>query len=150
MINFWRYCCRNNNMRIFIKYISLIFLLVGLTISCVSQNTPGLVEMKPPKKRFIFKKLNPEFKKLKANFKKTDDTGVTKEGKKAIVSSNNKFALNLYSYLSSGNPNENIFFSSYGIFTAMAMAYEGASGQTANEMRSVFFFLKMKMSEDQQ
>ena len=98
MINFWRYCCRNNNMRIFIKYISLIFLLVGLIISCVSQNTSSLVEMKPPKKRFIFKKLNPEFKKLKANFKKADDTGVTKEGKKAIVSSNNKFALNLYSY----------------------------------------------------
>ncbi len=118
---------------LFIKYITLLFLLVGLTISCVSKNsrkeTSGLIDLKKEKSN-----------EVEADFKKADDTGVTKESKKVIISANNKFALNLYAYLSSEKPNKNIFFSPYGIFTAMAMAYEGANGQTANEMQSVFYF----------
>ena len=119
----------------FIKYIALFFLLVGLTFS--------FANTKNKEKTTTIKNLKKEkSNKLKVDFKKADDTGVTEEGKKAIVSANNKFALNLYSYLSSENPNKNIFFSPYGIFTAMAMTYEGANGQTANEIQSVFDFPK--------
>jgi len=34
----------------------------------------------------------------------------------------------------------NIFYSPYSIFSALAMTYEGAKGQTAEEMKSVFYF----------
>jgi len=79
---------------------------------------------------------------LNIKHKMADDTGVTEEDKRSIISANNKFALDLYSYLNFENSNKNIFFSSYSIFTTMAMAYEGASGQTANEIQSVFYFPK--------
>ena len=91
-----------------------------------------------------------EYKQAEVDFKKADDTGVTEEGKKIIISANNKFALNLYSYLNSKNSNENIFFSPYGIFTAMAMTYEGANGQTAKEIHLYFTSLKTKKFSDQQ
>ena len=82
--------------------------------------------------------------RLKVKFKKADNKGVTEKGKKEVVSANNKFALNLYSYLSTSNPDKNIFFSPYSIFTAMAMTYEGSNGQTANEIQSVFYFPENK------
>ena len=117
----------------FIKYITLIFLLVGLTILFANK--------KIREKTFTILKLKEEqSNRLEVKFKKAVDTNVTEEGKKEIISANNRLALNLYAYLSSENPNKNIFFSPYGIFTAMAMAYEGASGQTANEIQSVFYF----------
>lgn len=67
-----------------------------------------------------------------------DDTGVTPEGVNAVVSANNQFALELYSKYKSKEGN--IFFSPYSISTALAMTYEGARGQTADEMQSVFHF----------
>ena len=114
----------------FIKYITLIFLLIGLVASCVSKNN----------REKTLKLKKEKLNRLDVDFKKADDTGVTEENKKTIISANNKFALNLYAHLSSEKPNKNIFFSPYGVFTAMAMAYEGANGQTANEMQSVFYF----------
>ncbi|MEO2152117.1 MAG: serpin family protein, partial [Thermococcus sp.] len=47
----------------------------------------------------------------------------------------NLFALALYSQLAKGNGN--LFLSPYSIHTALAMAYEGARGQTAEEMAKV-------------
>lgn len=137
MINFRGYFNhKNNNIKIIIpliKYITLIFFLIGLLISCVNKNnkkeTYSLTDLEKHKPN------SPN-----AKFEKADDTGVTEEGKKLITSANNKFALNLYSYLNSENSNENIFFSPYSVFTAMAMTYEGANGQTAKEMQSVFYF----------
>ena len=114
------------------KAIILIFLLIGLTVSCVNKSN----EKKPPG----LEDLKTESNKLEVNFKKVNNTGITEESKENIVSASNKSALNLYSYLNSENPDKNIFFSSYSIFTAMAMSYEGASGQTASQMQSVFYF----------
>lgn len=71
-----------------------------------------------------------------------DDTVIASEDINNIVNANNKFALELHSILSNENPRENIFFSPYSISTAMAMVYEGARGDTANEIRSVFNFQK--------
>ena len=106
-----------------IKYVVFIFLCFGQTISCANkENTEKTTVMLNLKKE------------------KSNDIDSIKKAQKAVVSANNKFALNLYSYLNSENSNENIFFSPYGVFTAMAMTYEGANGQTAKEMQSVFHF----------
>ena len=69
---------------------------------------------------------------------KANNTGWTQEGINNIVDSNNQFAFELYSELN--NNQSNVFFSPYSIYSALAMAYEGARGETAQEMKSVFHF----------
>ncbi len=66
-----------------------------------------------------------------------DDAGSTPEGVAAVADSNNRFAFDLYAKFNGISKTDNIFFSPYSIATALAMTYEGARGQTANEMRSV-------------
>jgi serpin B len=56
----------------------------------------------------------------------------------SAVSGDNAFAVDLYAQLRT-QPG-NLFFSPESISTAFAMAYAGASGQTAGEMASVFHF----------
>ena len=68
---------------------------------------------------------------------KLDDTGWTLEGVSTVVSANNQFALDLYSQFKEEFKDENIFFSPYSISVALTMTYEGARGQTAEEMQSV-------------
>lgn len=70
---------------------------------------------------------------------KADDTGSTQQGINEVVDANNQFAFELYSELSKSEK-DNIFYSPYSISAALAMTYEGAKGQTADEMRSVFHF----------
>ena len=55
-----------------------------------------------------------------------------------LVDGNNAFGVGLYGHLRS-QPG-NLFFSPESISTAFAMAYAGARGQTATEMRSVFHY----------
>ena len=69
---------------------------------------------------------------------KADESKATPEGISDVVSASNRFALDLYfEYKDSEG---NIFFSPYSISTALAMTYEGAKGETADEMQSVFHF----------
>jgi len=68
-----------------------------------------------------------------------DDTGFTEQGIQEVVNANNKFAFELYSELNKATDG-NIFYSPYSISAALAMTYEGAKGQTADEMKSVFHF----------
>ncbi|MBW2984535.1 serpin family protein [Candidatus Woesearchaeota archaeon] len=70
--------------------------------------------------------------------KPADDSKATAEGVKTVVDANNQFALDLYSKLK--GEGGNVFFSPYSISTALAMTYEGARGQTAEEMKGVFYF----------
>lgn len=56
-----------------------------------------------------------------------------------VVDANNQFALDYYSQLKKKDSG-NIFFSPFSISSALAMTYEGAKEQTAEEMRSVFYF----------
>ncbi len=60
---------------------------------------------------------------------------------KAVASGNNEFAFNLYSHIKNmpeiKQAEGNLFFSPYSISTALAMTYEGARGNTAQEMASV-------------
>ncbi len=60
----------------------------------------------------------------------------------AVVNANNRFAFDLYKSMA-GNPeygDGNIFFSPLSLSTALAITYEGARGQTADEIQSVFHF----------
>ena len=59
-----------------------------------------------------------------------------------IVDANNQFAIDLYSELSSGNNKDNIFFSPISISTAFVIAYEGANGNTADEIQKTFDFVQ--------
>jgi len=70
---------------------------------------------------------------------KADDNGWTQQGVQEVVNANNQFAFDLYSELTKSETS-NIFYSPYSIFAALAMTYEGAKGQTAGEMKSVFHF----------
>jgi serpin B len=70
---------------------------------------------------------------------RADDTGSTQQGIQTVVNANNKFAFDLYSELDKSK-NENIFYSPYSVSAALAMIYEGARGQTAEEIKSVFHF----------
>lgn len=69
----------------------------------------------------------------------TDDTGSTQQGIQQVVNANNQFAFDLYSELNKAE-DSNIFYSPYSISAALAMTYESAKGQTADEMKSVFHF----------
>lgn len=69
----------------------------------------------------------------------TDDTGSTQSGIQQVVDANNKFAFDFYSEISKEEEGD-IFYSPYSISAALAIAYEGAKGQTADEMKSVFHF----------
>lgn len=59
---------------------------------------------------------------------------------KLAVEANNAFAWRLYGELVREAPDDNLFFSPYSVATALAMAQEGARGQTALEMGEVLGF----------
>ena len=71
---------------------------------------------------------------------RADDTGYSQEGMENVSQAIDSFTFELFSNLSDND--SNLFFSPYSIETAFAMAYEGARGQTADEMRSVFHFVQ--------
>jgi serpin B len=56
-----------------------------------------------------------------------------------IVEANNQFALDYYSQLKEKDDG-NIFFSPFSISSALAITYEGARGETAEEIQTVFYF----------
>ena len=64
------------------------------------------------------------------------------ENGNAVLLANNQFAFDLYRKLASdpGHAGTNIFFSPWSISSAFALTYEGARGNTADEIRSVFHF----------
>ena len=67
-----------------------------------------------------------------------NSNGSTQQGAQEVVNANNEFAFDLYSEID--KEDENIFYSPYSISAALAMTYEGAKGQTAEEIKSVFYF----------
>lgn len=68
-----------------------------------------------------------------------DDSDSTRDGILEVVNANNKFAFDFYNEILDSD-NDNLFFSPYSISVALAMTYEGAKGETAEEMRDVFHF----------
>jgi serpin B len=61
------------------------------------------------------------------------------EALREVVDANNEFAFDLYQKYQAQEEG-NIFFSPYSISSALAMTYEGARGQTAEEIQSVLHF----------
>lgn len=68
------------------------------------------------------------------------------ESSRQVTDANNRFALDLYSNITKnpGMENRNVFFSPLSISSSMVVAYEGARGETADEIRGVFYFPKDK------
>ncbi len=75
---------------------------------------------------------------LKAMPEQLPATGAL-EDRKAVAEANNKFAVDFYNNIEDKEEG-NIFYSPYSISTALAMTYEGAEGQTAEEMKEVFYY----------
>ena len=59
---------------------------------------------------------------------------------KQTVQANNAFAITLYQRLSQEQKMDNLFFSPYSLFSALAMTIEGARGETARQMGEVLQF----------
>ena len=72
------------------------------------------------------------------------DEGSTIEGMEELVNANNKFSFDMLYKMNGDALNEmgreNVFYSPYSIFSALAITYEGARGDTAQEMKGVFYF----------
>lgn len=56
---------------------------------------------------------------------------------------NNRFALFLYQTIAENTTDENVFFSPYGISSALALTYMGTNGNTREQMREVMGFDSM-------
>jgi serpin B len=56
-----------------------------------------------------------------------------------VIDANNQFAFDFYSKISQES-DDNVFFSPWSISTAFAIVFEGAKGDTADEIRHVFGF----------
>ncbi len=67
------------------------------------------------------------------------ETLATKQSITTLAESINDFSFNFYDKLIEDN-SENIFFSPYSIFVALAMTYEGGRGETADEMFDILNF----------
>ncbi len=73
------------------------------------------------------------------NAPNADDSNSTIEGISEVVFANNSFAIDFYKEIIT-KEKENVFISPYGIFSALAMVYEGAAGTTKKEMKDVLYF----------
>ncbi len=66
------------------------------------------------------------------------DTYATAKSVASLSDSMNDFSFEMYQQL--GDVDDNVFFSPYSVFVALAMAYEGARGETAEQMKNVLGF----------
>lgn len=66
---------------------------------------------------------------------------------KRVVKASNAFGLGLYTDISKNNPDANVFLSPLSVTTALALAYNGASGNTAEAMGSTLGLNGMKLDE---
>lgn len=80
--------------------------------------------------------------KLSADAASTVSENIS-EAQKAVSWANNQFAFSLYKALSEeSSADSNMFYSPFSVSSAMAVVYEGARGQTADEISSVFYYPK--------
>lgn len=68
------------------------------------------------------------------------DPDTTESELGALVAGNTDFALDLYRWLRTAEPAENLFYSPHSISVALAMTYAGARGSTADEMAATLGF----------
>lgn len=68
------------------------------------------------------------------------DPDTTEAELSALVAGHTAFALDLYRWLRTAEPDENLFYSPHSISVALAMTYAGARGTTADEMAATLHF----------
>ena len=111
------------------KYV--LFLSLALTLllgqKCPERNLKMTGQQQPPATASV------EIKAMEASDKTSFEDDFN-----TIVEPINHFSFSLYQELE--KKPDNIFFSPFSLFTVMAMVYEGARGQTAEEIKQVFFF----------
>jgi len=91
---------------------------------------------------FYIKDIDPEDDEPSSSeMRFADETGATAESVNSLVDSLNDFSFEFYNQIIS-NDDGNIFYSPYSIFTALSMAYEGADGNTATEMKNILNILQ--------
>jgi len=102
----------------FVLFFALLLLLTNFS------------EAQGPLRRILDRIFDREFR--------ADDSEATAEDVSAVVEANNRFALDIYNEVS---PKEkNVFFSPYSVSSALAMAFEGARGKTAEDIKSALYF----------
>ena len=87
---------------------------------------------------FIFALIEGCKKDETSSFTPLDDTNWSPQGIQEVVSSNNQFALELYSELSKTEQG-NVFFSPYSLFSTLAILYEGAYDETAQQIKELLY-----------
>ncbi len=65
------------------------------------------------------------------------NTGWTPEGLSHVVNSSNNLGLKLFKLIQQDNPNSNIMISPYGIFSNLLLLYNGAGGETYEELKNI-------------
>ena len=71
----------------------------------------------------------------------TAGTPETGDAAESVVAANNMFAFDVYKKITSENSeDDNLFLSPFSISSALALTYEGAKGETADQIKSVFHF----------
>ena len=85
---------------------------------------------------FIIYQNQPDNENIKKGSTTSDDDTNTPLGNKTFKDAINAFAFDIFKEINKEN-NDNMFISPYSIFTALAMTYEGAKEQTADEMQEV-------------
>lgn len=89
---------------------------------------------------FINKEDIPPIKENEPTNTGTINESISQEGIQKVINANNQFAFDLYNNIALSNNDSNILYSPYSIFSALAMTYEWARNQTAEEMKSVLHF----------
>jgi len=75
--------------------------------------------------------------------KPTPTTGTPETGSavESVIEANNMFAFDIYGQLTAKTgEDKNLFLSPFSISSALALTYEGAKGETSDQIRSVFHF----------
>ena len=108
-------------MRIKLTVTRILPILISiflLTISCCASPSKGLIE---------------------SNVERNLAPAISDEDFKEVFRLNSNFAFDLYREMS--KEDGNIFFSPYSVSIAVAMAWEGARGETERELTNVMHFL---------
>ncbi len=109
------------------KKIGLIAILVSLVVVVAAVFSLGLLQ-KTETKKIVTAKL-------------ADETSYTAERLDSLVDSLNAFTFDFYKKISD-DKSKNVFFSPYSIFVALSMAYEGARGNTSEQMYYILNILQ--------
>jgi serpin B len=65
------------------------------------------------------------------------NAGWTPEGLSHVVNSSNNLGLKLFKVIQQSNPNSNIMISPYGVFSNLLLLYNGAGGETYEELKNI-------------